>query len=257
MKHVGKIVSISIALLSLFISVTGCVFYSGTETPEWQRCEMTAYSGIPAVVQYKISGCNVRILEKDEYGRVLFSLNDEWHDFKGVTVMQGYDDESVFFYEDILYYTGAEDAGKTAALKEQNDWGKELDKSKMTKRYIFAKNGYDMFFYWFGKKNETVGIKNEAEIKNGIKKLFAAEDADVSLSEYDSNGLIIVFASVKQNDGNETEIIALCSDRISSEQTVSDESRILSYIEYGENTVPEESVPQMKRQYGWKYTYMQ
>ncbi len=169
--------------------------------------------------------------------------------------MQGYDDESVFFYEDILYYTGAEDIDKTAALKKQNDWGKELDKSKMTQRYVFAKTGYDMYFYYHGKKDETIGIKNYDRLKNGFIKLFNGSKVSLALSEYDSNGLIIVFAIIENTDGSQNKVIALCSDEENT--LLSDDSDlILGFVEYDVETCLEDTIPLIKSKNGWTYTYV-
>lgn len=138
MKH-KKLLLILIPVLFL-LSLSGC-YRKGTVG------DTKAYSGstlVCAVVPYVQSGHpdfdKVYELERDEYGRAMFSYNcftsfcQETLDI--LVICQTTDPDAPKYYEDLCYLIHGEDdaefsESEIALLKERNDWGKPLNFEKM------------------------------------------------------------------------------------------------------------------------------
>ena len=111
---------------------------------------MTGSYAVPGMVVYTLKGlgadCN--ILEKDQYGRVLFEYEHKniitQKREKAIVIVQKYTNNEVYFYEDICYLIEAYQQFDIDTLKEQNDWDKPLDDSKMTYRWFFIDLGLDV-----------------------------------------------------------------------------------------------------------------
>ena len=100
----------------------------------------TASFSVPCMFRSDMRGGGYELLETDSYGRILGSMTD-YCVFSGgsktvLVVMQKYDDNSVYFYEDISYaFDDGRQETKTE-LKALNDWDLPLDESKMSKREV-------------------------------------------------------------------------------------------------------------------------
>ena len=94
-------------------------------------------------------------LETDDYGRILF-LYTAKHALTqqnecAYVICQKYDNEYVYFYEDICYHLGEATEVEKQTLKSQNDWNAPIDLSKASKRpnkssfdlYIVSNTGLD------------------------------------------------------------------------------------------------------------------
>ena len=109
----------------------------------------------------------IEIIEEDKYGRVLFyyyercgfydkeNMYDEefYNDSYSILIMQKKTDSYVYFYEDYCYEShkigdkkflkdGVFDYTKLdfSELKEQNDWNKEINEEKCTKKPLVTRN---------------------------------------------------------------------------------------------------------------------
>jgi len=100
----------------------------------------------------------IKVLDQDSKGRILFSFYSwgfsigENPDLYSVLICQKTDDEYVYFYPDYQFVLSSTKNGisekEIDELKEKNDWGKELDESKMLRARITKK-----------KKNATSVVK--------------------------------------------------------------------------------------------------
>lgn len=79
----------------------------------------------------------VKIIETDEYGRKLFTIrkSNSWYDgfVTGCFICQYIEGEKGYCYPDICYeltYDGKISDERMNALKERNDWNRELDREK-------------------------------------------------------------------------------------------------------------------------------
>ena len=163
MRTINKIFSFML-LLCLMICMNGCTkYYKGYqgEFPElytvavYSLPEIRGYSGTsPEPTYYDPS---IKIVEEDEYGRILFAYNEIYMDEKiYLLIMQKTDDKFAYYYQDINYLIGngkmfeyendfdaAIDNGfsnsEMEELKELNDWGREFDETKFIKVEITRK----------------------------------------------------------------------------------------------------------------------
>lgn len=133
---------IRLAILSFMIIL--CSAGCRTHDPVYDLMVCGSYS-VPGMLCYDLGDrtTTCEVLETDEQGRVLFSYSTQsvitGEKEAAVIICQVSDSQEVRFYEDINYYIGVPDEDKTIALKEQNDWGKPLDYSKMVSRsYVIS-----------------------------------------------------------------------------------------------------------------------
>ena len=106
--------------------------------------QVAAYSSFGVTTSTRLKGVNsIVVLEEDSYGRILFLYRDQsdfssWFQWcKGLFIAQKSEDSTVWFYEDFCYkmWGGTEelDWAYVDTLKEQNDWGKPINETKMSK----------------------------------------------------------------------------------------------------------------------------
>ena len=141
-----------VAVLILMIS-TSCIYSRlGTPRPyngdQFALYTQAAFS-IPAAEQM---GTTINVIEQDQEGRILFEVSFGRQAFYykdygnpstrlyAYAVCQHYDEQFVYYYEDICFEICNEKADftqeKQERLKETNDWNQPLDDSKMIKKEI-------------------------------------------------------------------------------------------------------------------------
>lgn len=105
--------------------------------------QVAAYSAFGVSTAHRVMGFNrISILEKDTYGRTLFLYVDRsdvpfwFRKCSGLFIVQKSENNIVSFYEDFCYKTwgakGGIDWAYAEILKEQNDWGKPINESKLS-----------------------------------------------------------------------------------------------------------------------------
>ena len=150
----GLIYTISLALiLVLCLCLSSCIYlgYQGEDVDLFT----TAANNVFAIYGSASNGeatfePTIKVIEKDDYGRVLFFYNEigsrywESHISYGMAfvIMQYSDSERAYYYLDecyIPYFTDLRGTDEVLAsldpsildeLKERNDWGKEIDTDK-------------------------------------------------------------------------------------------------------------------------------
>ena len=85
----------------------------------------------------------IKILEKDDYGRTLYTYFENWNAEYNLVISQYSDDDYVYYYEDCNFLTKEitnplTEFSKVEAdyLKSLNDWGKEINPEKCVKKPI-------------------------------------------------------------------------------------------------------------------------
>ncbi len=178
MKRIKSFFGIVFSLMCI-VPLAGCPGWRGYKgyTGDYPELYTVALYSIPPVygsmmIYEIIIEPVVCYLEEDEYGRVLFCYAEDWSgtteldDGGGVylVICQGHDSEYAYYYSGANYICSqlcegnmVEEYGyakppeikdpyndfteeQIAKLKEENDWGKELDLDKCTKAKICRRN---------------------------------------------------------------------------------------------------------------------
>lgn len=105
------------------------------------KLQIAGSFSVPGMFCEEIKGMasDAEIIETDDYGRILYSyttynaiLNVE--NCTATVICQKIDDDYIYFYEDVCYIVSGISEQTVDDLKEENDWNKELDKSKLSQR---------------------------------------------------------------------------------------------------------------------------
>ena len=125
--------------LSVFLCIVCLLLSSCSSNPEHFAMLSTASFAVPCMFRSDMKGGRYEVLEEDDYGRILFSVQDycilSGDDETATVIMQKYDRRYVYFYEDICY-TLDSFSETVDELKERNDWEKPLDEAKMSRRRV-------------------------------------------------------------------------------------------------------------------------
>lgn len=144
----------------------------------------------------KGSDADCKLLETDSYGRILFEYTAPdliSGEIKTVKVIcQKTDDEYVYYYDTLCYEMEDADA---LELKALNDWNKEPDATKMTKRAV--KTSFDGFI-----------VTSATPEMSKIKAMFcdfvgiSSENLiDICIDDIDPSGNSLYFAEYSEEAG--------------------------------------------------------
>ena len=167
-----------IVVLVALLLLSAC----GNPNPKNYAFISTASLSVPCIFRGDMRGGGYELLETDSYGRILGSMTDHCM-FSGesktvLVVMQKYDDNSVYFYEDISYVFDDGRQETKTELKALNDWDLPLDESKMSKRNV--KYTLD--------NNLDLPDSNFQKIKYYWERDFKTTINDSGISDYDGMG---------------------------------------------------------------------
>ena len=139
-------------------------------------------------------GATCEPIERDSFGRILYTYStrnflSEIQETVYV-ICQKYDSEYVYFYEDICYLPIDRSDDELETLKTKNDWDKELDLSKMSRR-----TNDITFDLVLNTSNDLVWNKAE----NVWSKALGVEVSDIKemcIVDEDPSGNVICFSKV-------------------------------------------------------------
>ena len=149
----------------------------------------------------RLTNPQIKIIEKDEFGRTLFTYYEKGYgcvSFSSLMVSQGSVDGYVYYYEDKNYLLRQENSTEKIQdftneeidrLKSVNDWGKEVDLQKCTKKQI-------------DKRKQKIPIDTEVIKEKAVAELNIVsfdETRDLSYMDYltgDANGNFIVYGVI-------------------------------------------------------------
>ena len=126
-------------LLSILLLIT--LLLSGCNSiSETQILTICGSYCVPGMFCWDLKGKDytVEIIERDSYNRILFSYSGDnlvtGKKENAFIVCQWYDEQHVYFYEDICYQLNNDLQIDTDGLKERNDWESPLNLDKMSRR---------------------------------------------------------------------------------------------------------------------------
>jgi hypothetical protein len=164
------------------------------------------YSGfnLHQVAIYNVPGGEVPVslveeIEKDTYGRILFSytVKDDFHPISAYVICQKTDDEFVYYYEDkcVLVAESFSDISKDALdmLKSQNDWEKPFLKEKCVCKTALKQKRSARDY------NTVEGFELGKSVKfsNKIREVFKEN----GWFQNDDNSLLLCYYAGKDSDG--------------------------------------------------------
>ena len=124
----------------IFLSLTMASFRSLTKMTDVEAPYACCYFACPVCDVWDFRGYGYSIISTDSYGRIMFTeefslwtIDDK---IKCTVIMQKYDGHTVYYYEDDAYILGNVSISELNSFKNKHDWGKPLDDSKMTSRYV-------------------------------------------------------------------------------------------------------------------------
>ena len=197
---------------------------------------------LPGMFSSDRRGTTCKIIEKDNQGRTLFeyghinTITNNPIDVLSICQVNDYDNEYVYFYEDIHFLICPYDKDDLELLKQRNDWNKPLDYSKMSRR------DYDLGTSHFGPAFDN---RSAAEIRD----IFANH---AQIDESYIKGRLFVDVS------NEHQVLYLVKTVINDTQ----EFYILYMDKHGNNVrsmkienniIDYEAFIQFKKDCGWAY----
>lgn len=155
--------------------------------------QVAAYSSFGVTTSTRLKGVNsIVVLEEDSYGRILFLYRDQsdfssWFQWcKGLFIAQKSEDSTVWFYEDFCYkmWGGTEelDWAYVDTLKEQNDWGKPINETKMSKLKYDGMN-YCLNIPYSEESDADELISNTPEVQSFLESATLNEERAL-LSSY-------------------------------------------------------------------------
>ena len=164
----------------------------------------------------------VKLLETDSFGRKLFLYEEAYFDLGGISfssllICQKSDKEKVYFYENINFISKEREAyygtidfseNEILALKQQNDWEKELNLEKCVIKE---------------QRNSKKAIEvNDSTIKEALQTIDGyKEHKSFYYLTSDKNGKFICYGQVTVND--EKAYVAIL---FNSDLTINDESSV-------------------------------
>lgn len=190
------------------------------------------------------------IIERDSKGRILFEFTcDSVHkNFSSnprntvIVICQKNDREYTYFYEDICYTFELNDSTALETLKEQNDWNKELDESKMSRRQ--AQVSFDRAIINESSKNyRFYDFKDEVLDDVGIEDKYC----DMWIIDTDETGKDLFCLNIFSD-----ETRAQLESRYFVLRKSDDE---FAYAKTDHEVFNKEDLIKLKKENGWKYGF--
>lgn len=240
---IKKILMLLLCISLLTISLSSCItgYILEHRWNKEQKLKMLARYSIPIETPFdlKSEDWKLEIIEEDSYGRILSDLYLYNHQspIKITFICQKITFAYVYFYEDIHYLVADYTDADLSFLKENNDWGQELDESKMSRREISAAldgivnaNIYHDFKTITASITDTFGVEKES-----ILKFRCIEDDNVENILYECRLLI----------DNQERLYCV---RINKQKEV-------AYVEFTSGEFEYETYVAFKHSCGWNYGF--
>ena len=200
---------------------------------------------VPGMYHSDTKGSDIEVIETDSEGRILFEYSapdvirgGSIENYQtALVICQKYDDDYVYFYEDICYLKQYDTDEAIDRLKEQNDWGKALDESKCSRRPILIT--FDLVAY----TDETIPYDQVRNLAKIIKCLSDDQIQDMGLLDVDHMGGVLYY--LKYTDGENTEKCFVLVNQNGKIAVLSIENDVVS----------PDGLAQFKKENGWAYRY--
>ncbi len=179
------------------------------------------------------------VIEKDLYGRILFkyetnSIITSQNEIAYV-ICQKYDSDYVYFYEDECYLFAKDFEKDSIELKEKNDWNKQLDESKMSRRE--NKLTFDLQIA----NSQNLSL---SEIEEICASKFQVDSSDIELQGFvdcDSSGKELLLIS---NSNSEPKMYFVLINNYNT-----------AVLEATDQMVNQSQLAEFKRENSWVYGF--
>lgn len=196
---------------------------------------------VPGMFCYAFKGdyCSVNVIERDEQNRILFEYNCysviEEKEKKAYVICQKYDSNYVYYYEDICF-SFSDDEETLSELKAQNDWGKSLNQSKMSRRKCD---------FTFDLEIIKASELDYGEAREVCAKTFGINEEKIAeLCFIDSDSA-----------GNEMCFLKTASDEEKKYLVVINKDYEIDYLCLTEDLLETEDFIEFKKRVGWVYGF--
>ena len=247
---IKKILMLLLCISLLTISLSSCItgYILEHRWNKEQKLRMCASYTIPIEMPFDLKRTDwwkAEIVEEDSYGRILANLHlygtpDHPTPMEIIFICQKITFAYVYYYEDIHYLISDYTAEDILRLKETNDWGKELNESKMSRREISAAMG--------GYVNSKIYLDYD-KVYDSIMEIFEVPEEDILAVRCleDDNKKNILYECRLLIDGQER----LYCVRITKEFG----KREVAYVEFTSGEFEYETYVAFKRSCGWNYGF--
>lgn len=217
--RIKRISTLILTVIMLYISAACAFSRLGTPRPysgdQFALYTQAAFS-IPDAEQM---GTQINVIEQDQEGRILFEVSfgrkafyykDYGNDsarLYAYAVCQQYDDQFVYYYEDVCFAVFQDQAAFTLeqkdSLKETNDWNMPLDYSRMTKKSILPKESegrkLPYLSIWYDRAAE---IQDSQSIQAFKKTITVVDNEQVytNILDIDSQERLLIIVTVLQRE---------------------------------------------------------
>lgn len=142
--------SLSFVILAVFVIVCSVMFFSTPYAPDKVIASTLSHYAVPGGCMTDPHYFRSKKIDEDAYGRILYTFTN--YDTQALCIAQMADDTYVYYYDTLCYRhvddfkAYEQETEKMEALKEANDWGKELAPDRMTKRELNRETDMDPAF---------------------------------------------------------------------------------------------------------------
>ena len=168
----------------------------------------------------------VVVLDKDDYGRIMFSYsapNVTTQEVEtALAICQKIDDEYVYFYEDLCYTFQYDNQYAMKMITEQNDWNQPLDHSKMSRR----PNQITLDLFIAG--NPTLLYANVIQATAKELGVNTSQLTQLRFLDADNSGKELYWSGASENGTNHSYLLLVSSDydvcavKMESDSAISD-----------------------------------
>lgn len=233
-RRMRRVKVVSLILILIMVVCTGC----GKKYLGDSLAVCGSYA-VPGMFCFELKGgtYSYEVLEEDVYGRILF-LYTTYHcvtdqEETAVVICQSMDQDYVYFYEDICWMIGEYTEDDIAILKEQNDWEKELNVDKMSKRKDKV-----TFDYWI-----------EVEDVLDTHLLMEKCNEEIKLQESSIKSLSLVDKNAK---GYELRLLTFEKDGVEDEYYIlANPDYEIACMDAGDEPVDVDTLVGFKKAFGW------
>ena len=234
-----KFILLIVTLMLVITNFCSC----DIEVSKWTVTHICGSYAVPGMFDPDAKSSGAKILEQDEYGRILFAytrLSVITEQIESVAVVcQKYDRSFVYYYEDVCYTPYNYDEADIEIIKRDNDWNQPLNEERMSRRSIKTTlDGVtiteDFLSYRTVKSTCTEALNIDTE------RLEECCIVDVNAESYQ----VMYFVKMTNENFEIEKYLAIL-----------DEEYKVDFLLIENDYISNSAVAEFKAQCGWKYGY--
>ena len=168
--------------------------------------------GVPGMMCFDLKGdsFSCKIIETDSYNRTLFAY-EAFNHIENVlktylVICQQATSKNVLFYEDICYISYTEETELISELKNNNDWEKPLNQSKMAERPISVSN--DLVLQ-INTKTDLYTIRDKFRKLQGLSNENVLDSVVIDVNE---DGQLLTVIWLAEKNGTQKYLVMCDTD---------------------------------------------